>query len=67
MEEVNFYPESVYYIYRNRSCKNCDLRETCHALKKDWSSKWLDMGKAGCFTYEGKYKNEKKFKKQILK
>ena len=65
MERYNFYIDSDYYIYKNRSCENCDLRETCHALKKDWSSKWLDMAKTNCKDYRGKYSNERPFRKQI--
>lgn len=58
MEAYNFYRSSPFYRYLNRSCTNCQRRDMCRALKKDWSAIWLDMGRCGCFSYEGEFSNE---------
>lgn len=59
MGTYNFYPESEFYRYENRSCLNCIKQDRCDALKKDWSAPWLDMGRCGCLKYAGPYDNEK--------
>ena len=62
--EYNFYESSEFYNYKYRSCRNCTLKEDCHALEKNWSFKWLDMGRCGCLKYYGEFNDEKKFKKR---
>lgn len=65
METYNFYPASEFYRFRNRSCRNCEKRDRCRALKKDWSAQWLDMGRCGCLSYDGEFSNEIPIKKTI--
>lgn len=57
--EYNFYTESEFYRFRHRSCRNCEKRDRCRALKKDWSAQWLDMARCGCGTYAGPFEEEK--------
>lgn len=65
MEAYNFYQESEFYRYRLRSCTNCEKRDRCRALKKDWSAPWLDMGMCGCLKYAGPHEDEKQLFKDL--
>lgn len=69
MEEFSLYPESVYYIYRQRSCRNCEkFPEDCTAFNKRTSKAFTcDRARCGCRSYAGPYEDERPFKKQILK
>ena len=55
----NFYVKAGVYIYLRRSCTTCEARTECKAMKgKDWSVKWLDLGRCGCCWYRGQYADE---------
>ena len=62
---VNFYSDSSFYVFSQRSCTNCTLFNDCVAHKnKDWSMKWLDCGRCGCEKYIGPYSDEISRKKK---
>lgn len=61
----NFHKDSDFYRFRNRSCTNCERRDMCRALQKDWSQKWLDMARCGAVCYVGPHENEVAVKKTM--
>lgn len=63
--KYNFYKVSEFYRYCHRSCRNCEKRDRCDALKKDWSAPWLDMGRCGCMKYSGPFEEEKQLFKDL--
>lgn len=55
----NFYVRAGVYIFLRRSCTTCETHTECKAMNgKDWSVKWLDLGRCGCCWYRGQYADE---------
>ena len=55
----NFYVKAGVYIHLRRSCTTCEAHTECKAMNgKDWSVKWLDLGRCGCCWYRGQYADE---------
>lgn len=55
----NFYVRAGVYIFLRRSCTTCEAHTECKAMNgKDWSVKWLDLGRCGCCWYRGPYADE---------
>lgn len=62
-DNMNLIKDSRFYIYRKRSCGNCEKREYCRFVNnKDWTKPWLDCGKVGCMNYVGPFTKERKIK-----
>ena len=61
--EINFieHPLENIYIYRKRSCRNCDkFPDDCIVFQRRTSkAPTCDRAKCGCENYAGAYNNEK--------